>query len=145
MFCKAYMSMEHNFKWVKGYVACRAHLPPSLISQHLVPFHGGRSCYAFPVFPSEAVQAFTVCVCMCVCVAFQTQHGMLYVLFETLHVSGAILKYHPLRRQSFDPVCFQTICKVPLHHGILMSSELEMVLANSDPSASIFPDGCLPS
>ena len=67
MFCKSYMSMERNFKWVKGYVVCRAHLPPSLISQHLVPFHGGRSCYAFPVFPSEAVQAFTVCVCVCVC------------------------------------------------------------------------------
>ena len=121
-----------------------SHLPAScslpwrqeLLRISCVPFRGSSGIYCVRV---------CVCVCMCVCVAFQTQHGMLYVLFETLHVSGAILKYHPLWRQSFDPVCFQTICKVPLHHGILMSSELEMVLANSDPSASIFPDGCLPS
>lgn len=146
MFCKSYMSMGHNFKWVKGYVACRAHLPSSLISQHLDPLHEAGAATRFLCsLQKHSPGIYCVCVCMCVCVAFQTQHGMLYVLFQTLHVSGAILKYHPLRRQSFDPVCFQTICKVPLHRGILMSSELEMVLANSDPSASIFPDGCLPS
>ena len=144
MFCKSFMSMEPNFKWVTGYVACRAHLSPSLNAQHLVPLHGAATHFLCSL-QRQFRHLLCVCVYVCLCVAFQTQHGMLYVLFQTLHVSGAILKYHPLRRQSFDPVCFQTICKVPLHYGILMSSELEMVLANSDPSASIFPDGCLPS
>lgn len=39
------------------------------------------------------------------------------------------MKYYPSKSLVFDSVCFQNICKVALHLGILMSSELEMVLA----------------
>lgn len=133
-FGKSFMSMEPNFKWVTGYVACRAHLSPSHRPASCSPPWSAGSCcthFCAPFRGSSGI--YCVCVRVSVC-SFSDTTWMLYVLFQTLHVSGAILKYHPLWRQSFDPVCFQTICKVPLHYGILMSSELEMVLANSDPS-----------
>ena len=69
MFCKSYMSTEHNFKWVKGYVACRAHLPSSLISQHLDPLHEAGAATRFLCsLQKHSPGIYCVCVCVCVCV-----------------------------------------------------------------------------
>lgn len=68
MFCKSYMSMGHNFKWVKGCVACRAHLSSSLISQPPVPlYETGAATRFLCSLQRQSRHLLCVCVYVCLC------------------------------------------------------------------------------
>lgn len=85
-------------------------------------------------------------LCVCLFIVFKIPYRILNMLFLTLLFGSAILKYHSFQSLFFDSVCFQNICKVSLHLGILMSSEFEMVVENSDPQIQFFCSGVfLPS